>query len=47
MERMRSGEECRVVPAAQEDAGARFAVSAAMLVFLFGLAMLFVTTAPS
>jgi len=47
MERIRSGEESHVVEATQEDAGGRLAVSAGMLVFLFGLAILFVTSGPS
>ena len=47
MERMRSGERTRVVEAVREDAGRRLAVSAGMLVFLVGLALLFVANAPS
>ena len=47
MERMRRGERPRAVRAAYDDAGGRLAVSAGMLVFLVGLALLFVANAPS
>jgi len=47
MERMRSGERPRAVEAVREDAGGRLAVSAGILVFLTGLALLFVANAPS
>ncbi len=47
MERMRSEERPRVVAATRDDAGGRLAVDAGMLVFLIGLALLFVANAPS
>jgi hypothetical protein len=47
MERMRSEERSRAVEAVQEEDGGRLAVSAGMLVFLMGLALLFVMNAPS
>jgi len=47
MERMRSRERTRAVQATDDDPGGRFAVSAGMLVFLVGLALLFVASAPS
>jgi len=47
MEQMRSGERPRVVAATPDDSGGRLAVSAGMLVFLIGLAGLFVANAPS
>ncbi|MCX6363100.1 MAG: hypothetical protein NTW58_02800 [Actinobacteria bacterium] len=47
MERMQSGERSRVREAARDDDRGRIAVDAAMLVFLIGLALLFVANAPS
>ena len=47
MERMRSGERPRAVTTVQEDDGARIAAETAMLVFLSGLALLFIANAPS
>ena len=47
MERIRSREEPRLIVAVREDAGERLAVEAGMLVFLVGLALLFVANAPS
>ena len=47
MERIRSREEPRVIVTVREDDGERLAVEAGMLVFLVGLALLFVANAPS
>jgi len=47
MERMQSGERPRAIEAVREDAGGRLAVSAGILVFLTGLALLFVANALS
>jgi hypothetical protein len=47
MERMRSEERPRAIPATCDDTSRRLAASAGMLVFLVGLAVLFVTNAPS
>jgi hypothetical protein len=46
MESMQRGERPRAVEAAPEDAGRRLAVAAGMLVFLVGLALFFLATAP-
>jgi hypothetical protein len=47
MERMRSEERSSVEAAVLEDDRGRLAVDAGMLVFLVGLALLFVASAPS
>jgi len=47
MERMRNEKQPRALEALREDAGGRLAVNAGMLVFLVGLALLFVVSAPS
>ena len=47
MEQMRSGERTRAAQAEDDDTRGRLAASAGMLVFLVGLALLFVTNAPS
>ena len=47
MERMQSWKRPRAIEAVREDAGGRLAVNAGMLVFLVGLALLFVANAPS
>jgi len=47
MERIRSGERSRAAEAVRDDAGGRVVVGAGMLVFLVGLALLFVLNAPS
>ena len=47
MERMRGEERPRVAQAVLDDAGGRLAVDAGMLIFLVGLALLFVANAPS
>ncbi len=47
MERMRSGGRPRTAQAADDDTSGRLAVGAGMLVFLVGLALLFVANAPS
>ena len=47
MEQMQSRERIRVVAAVRDDVRRRVAVDAGMLVFLVGLALLFVTNAPS
>lgn len=47
MERMRSGEQPRAVHATGDDATRQRAVTGGMLVFLVGLALLFVANAPS
>jgi hypothetical protein len=48
MKRIRSGGRPRTVEAVREDTGGRrLAVTVGMLVFLVGLALLFVANAPS
>ncbi len=47
MEGMRSGERSRSIETLREDDRERLAVEAGMLVFLVGLALLFVANAPS
>jgi hypothetical protein len=47
MERIRSGERSHAAEAVRDDAAGRVVVGAGMLVFLVGLAMLFVLNAPS
>ena len=47
MERMRNEKQPRALEAVREDAGGQLAVEAGMLVFLVGLALLFVANAPS
>jgi hypothetical protein len=47
MERKQSEERPRATDAAQHDVRRRLAVEAGMLVFLIGLALLFVANAPS
>ena len=47
MERMRSGERPRAKAAMYDDVSGRLAANAGMLVFLVGLALLFVANAPS
>ena len=47
MERMRSEERPRVAEATYEESDRPLAASAGMLVFLVGLALLFVTNAPA
>jgi hypothetical protein len=47
MEWKRSGERPRANAAAPDNERGRFAVEAGMLVFLVGLALLFVANAPS
>jgi len=47
MKRLWSGERPRTVDAVREDAGGRLAITIGMLVFLVGLALLFIANAPS
>lgn len=47
MERMRSEEQPRARVAVRDDDRGRLVVDAGMLVFLIGLALLFVANAPS
>jgi hypothetical protein len=47
MERMRNRERPRAIETVREDAGGRLAVDAGMIVFLIGLALLFVANGPS
>ena len=47
MERMRNGERSRAMDAMREDERRRIAVDAGMLIFLIGLALLFVANAPA
>jgi hypothetical protein len=47
MERMRSADPPRAIEAVRDDIGRRLAAETGMLVFLIGLALLFVANAPS
>ena len=47
MKRKRSGDRPRAVATVREHAGGRLVVDACMLIFLIGLALLFVANAPS
>lgn len=47
MERTQSGDRPRAMDAGKHDDRGRIAVEAGMLVFLIGLALLFVANAPS